>query len=663
MANRVTKVALAALAQRPKLPSSPAPKASGGAATELPYYPGLLGQHFADGGTPKAKRDLSDVGLYSHGAEVAAGLPQAKGSPQQFKAMLKKAGVKDAEFENSGFDSAFADRPSVTKDEIVQHFSRSMPKVEERVLGGNDIAYNAFAPLEEALQNHLDAGQIHNLELGRSSVNDLDPSIQPLAEEYLAAHKKWKAGWDRKDPKFSEYTLPGGENYREVLLKAPTAWQPKIEEKYGRFGFTGPDGKFRDYWTQPEAEQAAKSFYRDSGEYRSSHWDDPNVLAHLRMSDRTGPNGEKILHIEEVQSDWGQEGRKEGFRAPKGLDPDLDVWANSASKLSREEYDDLIERLRRRYNVVDANAENEIYSKQIQQQKSGIPSAPYVTSTQAWTDLALKRALKEAAEGGYDKIVWTPGEEQAKRYNLRKHIDELAHWREGDQIGLSASGPKGTVFDQKMVSPKDLPALVGQELSKKILSGEGSDRSISGFPEEEGVKFISGDGLAVGGEGMKSYYDKIVPTRLKELARKHDPSAQIGFHDILTKKGERSADAAALGERDDLIEHGRFWNDNSGEYTHGYRVNTPDGNELGVFEDLPDAHAALAHHLGDVMEPNQTTRLPALTVTPQMRQSIIQGGQPAFARGGLTRLHPAMNIPGVHIRTAEAGEPIFHGDK
>jgi hypothetical protein len=33
------------------------------------------------------------------------------------------------------------------------------------------------------------------------------------------------------------------------------------------------------------------------------------------------------------------------------------------------------------------------------------------------------------------------------------------------------------------------------------------------------------------------------------------------------------------------------------------------------------------------------------------------------AHGGMTRMHPALNIPGVHIRTAEAGEPIFHGEK
>jgi hypothetical protein len=49
------------------------------------------------------------------------------------------------------------------------------------------------------------------------------------------------------------------------------------------------------------------------------------------------------------------------------------------------------------------------------------------------------------------------------------------------------------------------------------------------------------------------------------------------------------------------------------------------------------------------------------------------GHEQHFAEGGsvISRLrakkatarHPALNIPGVHIRTAEAGEPIFHGEK
>ena len=49
-------------------------------------------------------------------------------------------------------------------------------------------------------------------------------------------------------------------------------------------------------------------------QYTSGHWDEPNVLAHVRFNDRTGANGEKVLHIEEVQSDWHQEGRKKGYQ-------------------------------------------------------------------------------------------------------------------------------------------------------------------------------------------------------------------------------------------------------------------------------------------------------------------------------------------------------------
>jgi hypothetical protein len=46
--------------------------------------------------------------------------------------------------------------------------------------------------------------------------------------------------------------------------------------------------------------------------YTGGHWDEPNVLAHVRMNDRTGPNGEKILFLEEIQSDWMSDIRKKG---------------------------------------------------------------------------------------------------------------------------------------------------------------------------------------------------------------------------------------------------------------------------------------------------------------------------------------------------------------
>ena len=54
--------------------------------------------------------------------------------------------------------------------------------------------------------------------------------------------------------------------------------------------------------------------------FQSSHFDEPNILVHLRMNTRTDADGNKVLFLEEVQSDWGQKGKKEGFDGKKAKD-------------------------------------------------------------------------------------------------------------------------------------------------------------------------------------------------------------------------------------------------------------------------------------------------------------------------------------------------------
>jgi len=53
---------------------------------------------------------------------------------------------------------------------------------------------------------------------------------------------------------------------------------------------------------------------RPAGIYKSAHWDEPNVLAHVRFNERADADGNSVLFIEEVQSDWHQEGRKKGYK-------------------------------------------------------------------------------------------------------------------------------------------------------------------------------------------------------------------------------------------------------------------------------------------------------------------------------------------------------------
>ncbi len=40
--------------------------------------------------------------------------------------------------------------------------------------------------------------------------------------------------------------------------------------------------------------------------YYSSHWDEKNILAHIRFNERTDAGGKRVLFIEEIQSDWQQ---------------------------------------------------------------------------------------------------------------------------------------------------------------------------------------------------------------------------------------------------------------------------------------------------------------------------------------------------------------------
>src|SRR3990167_10984831 len=47
-------------------------------------------------------------------------------------------------------------------------------------------------------------------------------------------------------------------------------------------------------------------------QFKSAHWDEPNVIAHLRMNERTY-KGKKVDFMEELQSDWAREGRSKGF--------------------------------------------------------------------------------------------------------------------------------------------------------------------------------------------------------------------------------------------------------------------------------------------------------------------------------------------------------------
>lgn len=66
------------------------------------------------------RRDLDQLGFYSHALEAARGLKQAKGTPEQIRAQLKAAGVRDAEIAATGLDALLTARADGALGAITQ---------------------------------------------------------------------------------------------------------------------------------------------------------------------------------------------------------------------------------------------------------------------------------------------------------------------------------------------------------------------------------------------------------------------------------------------------------------------------------------------------------------------------------------------------------------
>ena len=242
--------------------------------------------------------------------------------------------------------------------------------------------------------------------------------------------------------------------------------------------------------------------------FKSSHFEEPNILVHLRMNTRTDADGNKVLFLEEVQSDWGQQGKKKGFNK-KILPNDIEILNDEPTY-----YDDEAGGTRHRitlkvkgYSEV-ANGAYYPHKETLKQLKEriaksyskemGISAAPFVMDTNTWTKLGLKVALKEAVKQGADKIAWTTGEQQNDRYDLSKQVDSIDVSKDDTGMYKILAKKNGETAATKFAeTPQEIEAFIGKDMAEKIVSAN--------IPNG-GAKVFSGVDLKVGGKGMKGFY-------------------------------------------------------------------------------------------------------------------------------------------------------------
>jgi len=599
----------------------------------------------------------NELGFYSPLDEAVMNLQNQKGTGQQYLAqLLKTQGVKQEEVATRGLDTFLKQNPKVTKTQIEDFLGQNPVKLKETILGVPE-KFDAdrlkqleteYAGLKQHAIDDPKFGQLKYDEMIRlQNIRDnstLDSLYARAEADERTAQRMQQLGLKEEADKYfkqaellntraekldleelgpilptkfgkSDFNIPNGENYREVLIQYPNEVKPAVfpkqaeldavneqlaqlkkagnREQYGQLIGTRTDLNNERTAFMKQAEYDAKN---QPTFVNRSHFEQPNILVHMRVDDRV-IDGKKTLFIQEIQSDWHQKGRKEGYttgnRSMRDIDKDLDAVVNELRSKPNVQYAPTdadwarYPELTAKHDALSAERANATKS-------NAVPDAPF-KNTEQWAGLAMKRAMQMAAEGGYDRVAFTTGKQQADRYNLRKSIEEL-HYSGSDLVAYDGSGKK--VISQTGVRPEDLPNLVGKEAAEKLLNQ----------PKQGTLQSLTGQDLEVGGEGMKGFYDKILPDFVNKYGKKQ--GLKVGKTKMRTSTDKQATEDAKLL------------------------------NDLGVSKGGPNAYEDV--HYFDL--------------TPESKQSFLSKGQPMFA------VPPAMAITDEDSRR-DMLEKLFNNQK
>ena len=366
------------------------------------------------------------------------------------------------------------------------------------------------------------------------------------------------------------YTTNGLTDLHEIALTVPTikSWGEDDTIHFGDAGEGRAVAWIRFGDTEKVGSQYPKAEWDAIGKFEEAHGADLESMSkelraeYLRLYKefKDAQKSKKVLVIDEIQSKRHQEAREEkpdgkvdenGKKEKKGYRDDAKIAQmkeqikaleaeqqqiakdilhkqgyrfhdEEEGKFSyEEEYSALSGRIgspaqMARQKEIDTELYNLNHS--IREMRKGIPAAPFENN---WHELAMKRMLRYAAENGYDVVAWTKGDQQAERYSLAKSVQGIEAWdrkpsskivRIKPQIGMDMLlevDSEGKIVDAPHYTDykgKQLSELVGKELAVALM--------------QPGDVNIEGDGLTIGGEGMKGFYDKMLPAFMNKYGKK-----------------------------------------------------------------------------------------------------------------------------------------------
>ncbi len=378
--------------------------------------------------------------------------------------------------------------------------------------------------------------------------------------------------------------------------------------------------------SQDEIAKVTPLMKKKVGEFSSNHFEEKNILVHLRMNTRTDSEGNKVLFIEELQSDWGQKGKRDGF-VESGTKEKLDEaykrrkylaelrgkymdYTNLRNIKPKEGQEKTVEEIDK--DIKKVNTEIDRLSNSYKGGNS-IAAAPFVTDTNSWAKLGLKVALKEAVKQGADKIAWATGEQQNERYDLSKQVDKIEIVKRPNVDSYRAKTYKdGKILEgQDYIAFNQLEGMFGKEIAQKVQAGE---------------SVFEGEGLAVGGKGMKGFYGSpsegrlgIVGNLAKSLFKQTPKTVEIetGVKTVRNWEGAEKLGFSVIKKSDY-----KYASENTNDFVvvgeDGYAVTSANTREEAIGKFLKTSN------LADSKQATTSTQY-SIDVTPELRQQVAEG--------------------------------------
>ena len=405
--------------------------------------------------------------FYSHMGKTIDDMKQDKIGANSVVSYLKGKGVKNEEIKWSGIEEFLQGKKSVSKAELQEFVAGSMLQIDVKSVN-DDITINytqeelaELDAISEDLDNAwFEANDIWNEAYGTDipieilGSDDALPAMTRYVIEQHGGLSRFEGISHLSDAERKIYDDNNSitrkikdleERQADIRERATARRDNTKQTKYHKYTLDGGSGNYRELlFKLPNSEY--------TNDAMSMHWGEGGVLAHARIQD-FDVDGQKMLFIEEIQSDWHNEGAKKGYVSDtKKLKDELETLKkkNRAEKsalikqltqyfegkvaVPEEEAkravmfstsDTYMDSLVKKYEIPtelvkriknhheSQKGEAKLFQKSLAAKK-GVEDAPFRNN---YHEYVLKNLLRMAAEDGYDSIGWTTAAIQSDRWS------------------------------------------------------------------------------------------------------------------------------------------------------------------------------------------------------------------------------------------------------